>query len=131
MSKKITQLGTLFSAQAADAFATGINTTLYDFIKIQVVTTNTPDGTLFFWGSGEATEPAWATPSQTNICDKKFVYNENTGSSIQGDTGIAAPGNIVREYKLNVDFINFFTVQLDSNSTGEWYVKVIGLNKQF
>lgn len=132
MAKNLRQLGTIFTGVTTNGFSDAINVTEYDFIKIQVATTNAPDGTLFIWGSCDDTEPNWASPDKDNICDKKFVYNENTGGSIKGDTGITAGGgNIIREYKLNVDFINFFAAEISGNSTGEWYVKVIGLNKQY
>jgi len=125
----------IISNQVATGFgASGFQTIEYDFLLVQFIGLNSVNATIKCHGSGSDLEPTWAAAkSASNVFDTKAMYNLSTLGSVLGDTGIVLTGAIatlVREYKINVDMINWINFDVEAWAAGNIYTNVRGLNKQ-
>ena len=120
----------------------GIKTGGALYATVQVITESTgvapalpANGVLKFVGSVSPTEPTWSSAaSASNVYETKVIVNEGDLTPVIGSDGIVLTGaaNIIKEYKVNVDNMEWFNVILSSWVSGKFTVKVkIGNDSRF
>lgn len=120
---------TILSAVEANTISDPINIDEYERITVQIATANSTNATIKICGSCQSAEPDFsAAPSPSNIWDHKFMFNQDSNSSVQGNTGIALSGvDTVQEYTLNTDMMRWIGAIVSSYVAGTITVTIRGL----
>jgi len=117
----------LLNAKAANGAGNIIDVSDYDYVILQYGTTSTTTATVKFQGSISDDSPAFASAqSVSNHWDYIDVIDLQSGSSIDGDTGIAVSGSSdFRNVQINVDGLKWLCA-IVSGYSGTGTVTVTG-----
>lgn len=119
---------TLLNAKAATGVgSTGINVTDFKTIALSFATTASSTLTVKFAGSIQDTCPDFtAAQSATNHWDYIDVIDLNTGTSIDGDTGVAVAATTdYRIFEANVNGLRWVTAIVTAYTGGGVTVKSV------
>lgn len=123
--------GTIMSAKAVNGVGTSINVDQYDSVVLTIIGYDTPTGTIKTFGTAQATEPDFSAPaSETNIYTPKYSNDEDSGSGVQGSTGIAYTGaNKIYEVQVNTNNLRWLNCQLSGFAAGKFTVLARGIRR--
>lgn len=129
VNQRITELLTVFDAQASDTVSEHIKVKHYDYIVVLVATAASTDGTLKIRGGFDSAADLTAAQSVSNIWDYIHSYNQDSpGSGVAGNTGYTLGASAYAQIKVNCDGLHNLALEITGMSAGAYTAKVKGIN---
>lgn len=99
----------------------------YQNLVLTINTALLTDGTVKIQKAISQAEPNWAAAaSPTNRWSYVQVADENTGSTINGDTGVTPAGKIDKSYNVETNGATWINVITSGQTAGTYTVKGVG-----
>ena len=128
----------IMTQKTTSGVGTAINVQKYERVVLTIIGEGTITAALEILGTQETglTDPItdWTTPNLTNPVSPVFCVNQDSGSSVEGSTGIAFSGTAaVRQYILNTECLSWLNANLSaiSGAGAKMTVKVRGVTLNY
>lgn len=128
--RQYTDIQTILNAKAATGVGNYIDVADWRHLVIQLATANSANLTVKCQGSIEDTSPDFsAAQSATNMWDYIEMIDMQSGSAIDGDTGISPAGtDDFRLFEVNTNGLKWLSFRVTARSAGSVTVKVKPFN---
>ena len=126
MSRELQALLTIFDAKAEAATGTPQDVSKYRHLVLQFATASSANLTVKFQGSVQDTCPDFsAAQTATNNWDYIQVKDLQSGSSINGDTGVSPAGtDDFRLFELNTNLLKWVCATITTRAAGSLTLKL-------
>jgi len=125
---RLTRLSSVFAAEAADVVSSKVIVKHFDYLVLQVGTAALTDGKIMVRGSVDSSADLSLAQAVDNIWGYKYMYDLNSGSGIQGSTGISPAGEEFYELKINVDALYQMALEISGRTAGAYTANLYGVN---
>ena len=120
----------IFTAKVANGVGVNMDVDPYDNVILTIIAYDTAVGKIKVQGYDQLAEPDFsAAADETNPWVFKHSYDEDSGSGVQGSTGVTISADIIHELNVDTDNLKYLNAQLSAYSSGKFTIIARGIRK--